>query len=269
MESRPTRSGKTAATIPGEAALSARLVADQPGHSGPSMAQDVYMGDPAAGSQAALALEAVRSHRPSGRLDVLSELLVRLPLGTRCPTDRPETGPRGEPLRIRLRLGRFPCTSRSGPIVLDHGPLGRGGLVEEGIGCEDQEQKTEGAEQKPEGSASALGAAPFPKKRPDGPKGRGTCECNYPHSVHSVAWPVRFRGFRESDRTPPQVEAHLSRPDAYPRSPRPPDNQPALGQRSVGQGSSCSVAEQGVCDLDAPGDDRTVRSQGDGVPALM
>ena len=49
---------KTAATILDEAALSARLVADQLGHSRPSMTQDVYMGRRAVDSQAAYALEA-------------------------------------------------------------------------------------------------------------------------------------------------------------------------------------------------------------------
>ena len=49
---------KTAATILDEAALSARLVADQLGHSRPSMTQDVYMGRRAIDSQAALALDA-------------------------------------------------------------------------------------------------------------------------------------------------------------------------------------------------------------------
>ena len=49
---------KTAATILDEAALSARLVADQLGHSRPSMTQDVYMGRHAIDSQAALALDA-------------------------------------------------------------------------------------------------------------------------------------------------------------------------------------------------------------------
>jgi integrase len=49
---------KTVATILDEAALSARLVADQLGHSRPSMTQDVYMGRRAIDSQAALALEA-------------------------------------------------------------------------------------------------------------------------------------------------------------------------------------------------------------------
>lgn len=49
---------KTAATILDEAALSARLVADQLGHSRPSMTQDVYMARRAVDSQAALALEA-------------------------------------------------------------------------------------------------------------------------------------------------------------------------------------------------------------------
>lgn len=49
---------KTAATILDEAALSARLVADQLGHSRPSMTQDIYMGRRSVDSQAALALEA-------------------------------------------------------------------------------------------------------------------------------------------------------------------------------------------------------------------
>jgi integrase len=49
---------KTAATILDEAALSARLVADQLGHSRPSMTQDVYLARRAVDSQAALALEA-------------------------------------------------------------------------------------------------------------------------------------------------------------------------------------------------------------------
>jgi integrase len=49
---------KTAATILDGAALSARLVADQLGHSRPSMTQDVYLGRRAIDSQAALALEA-------------------------------------------------------------------------------------------------------------------------------------------------------------------------------------------------------------------
>jgi integrase len=49
---------KTAATILDEAALSARLVADQLGHSRPSMTQDVYLGRRAVDSQAALALDA-------------------------------------------------------------------------------------------------------------------------------------------------------------------------------------------------------------------
>jgi len=49
---------KTAATILDDAALSARLVADQLGHSRPSMTQDVYLGRRAVDSQAALALEA-------------------------------------------------------------------------------------------------------------------------------------------------------------------------------------------------------------------
>lgn len=49
---------KTAATILDEAALSARLVADQLGHARPSMTQDVYLGRRAVDSQAALALDA-------------------------------------------------------------------------------------------------------------------------------------------------------------------------------------------------------------------
>jgi integrase len=49
---------ETAATILDEAALSARLVADQLGHSRPSMTQDVYLARRAVDSQAALALAA-------------------------------------------------------------------------------------------------------------------------------------------------------------------------------------------------------------------
>ena len=49
---------KTAATILDEAALSARLVADQLGHSRPSMTQDVYLARRIVDSQAAEALEA-------------------------------------------------------------------------------------------------------------------------------------------------------------------------------------------------------------------
>lgn len=49
---------KTAATILDEAALSARLVADQLGHSRPSMTQDVYLARRAVDSQAAQALDA-------------------------------------------------------------------------------------------------------------------------------------------------------------------------------------------------------------------
>jgi len=59
---------KTAATILDEAALSARLVADQLGHARPSMTQDVYMGRRAVDSQAALALEAaLRAAFPTGQ----------------------------------------------------------------------------------------------------------------------------------------------------------------------------------------------------------
>jgi integrase len=48
---------KTAATILDEAGLTARLIADQLGHSRPSMTQDVYMGRTAVSRQAAEALE--------------------------------------------------------------------------------------------------------------------------------------------------------------------------------------------------------------------
>ncbi|MGH1565140.1 site-specific integrase [Mumia sp. DW29H23] len=48
---------KTAATTLGEAALSARLVADQLGHARPSMTQDVYLMRRKVDSQAATALE--------------------------------------------------------------------------------------------------------------------------------------------------------------------------------------------------------------------
>ncbi len=48
---------KTAATILDEAGLSARLVADQLGHSRPSMTQDVYMGRKVVSQAAADALE--------------------------------------------------------------------------------------------------------------------------------------------------------------------------------------------------------------------
>jgi integrase len=49
---------KTAATILAEAALSARLIADQLGHARPSMTQDVYLGRRAVDDQAARALDA-------------------------------------------------------------------------------------------------------------------------------------------------------------------------------------------------------------------
>ena len=58
---------KTAATILDEAALSARLVADQLGHSRPSMTQDVYLGRRAVDSQVANALEFAL--RDAGRVD--------------------------------------------------------------------------------------------------------------------------------------------------------------------------------------------------------
>jgi len=50
---------KTAATILDQAALSARLIADQLGHARPSMTQDVYMGRRAVDDQAARALDRV------------------------------------------------------------------------------------------------------------------------------------------------------------------------------------------------------------------
>jgi len=61
---------KTAATILDEAALSARLVADQLGHSRTSMTQDYYLGRRAVDSQAALALEAaLRDALPEAQKD--------------------------------------------------------------------------------------------------------------------------------------------------------------------------------------------------------
>ena len=60
-----SRAGRgPAATILDKAALSARLVADQLGHSRPSMTQDVYMGRRAVDSQAAVALEAAQGRLP-------------------------------------------------------------------------------------------------------------------------------------------------------------------------------------------------------------
>lgn len=50
---------KTAATILDEAGLSARMIADQLGHSRPSMTQDVYMGRKAPSRETAEALEDV------------------------------------------------------------------------------------------------------------------------------------------------------------------------------------------------------------------
>jgi len=48
---------KTAATILDQAALSARLIADQLGHARPSMTQDVYLTRHAVDDQAARALD--------------------------------------------------------------------------------------------------------------------------------------------------------------------------------------------------------------------
>jgi integrase len=56
---------KAAATTFDQAALSARLVASQLGHSRPSMTQDVYMSRRSVDSQAALALEAAVAGPPS------------------------------------------------------------------------------------------------------------------------------------------------------------------------------------------------------------
>ncbi|WP_432757804.1 hypothetical protein [Saccharopolyspora erythraea] len=56
-ESLPPTFRKTAATTLDEAGLTARLIADQLGHSRPSMTQDVYMGRKAVSRQAASALE--------------------------------------------------------------------------------------------------------------------------------------------------------------------------------------------------------------------
>src|SRR5262249_28718441 len=60
---------KTAATILDEAGLSARLVADQLGHSRPSMTQDVYMGRKAVNPAAAEALEGAFSEESDGEQD--------------------------------------------------------------------------------------------------------------------------------------------------------------------------------------------------------
>ena len=56
---------KTTGTILDEASLSARQVADQLGHSRPSMTQDVYMGRGARGWQAADALETALADTPT------------------------------------------------------------------------------------------------------------------------------------------------------------------------------------------------------------
>ncbi|SDP79518.1 Phage integrase family protein [Actinopolyspora xinjiangensis] len=50
---------KTAATVPDEAGLSARRIADQLGHSRPSLTQDVYLGRKAVTEDTATALETV------------------------------------------------------------------------------------------------------------------------------------------------------------------------------------------------------------------
>lgn len=63
-----SHSFRKTATILDEAALSACLVADQLGHSRPSMTQDVYMGRRAVDSQAAQALDAaLRDAFPDGQ----------------------------------------------------------------------------------------------------------------------------------------------------------------------------------------------------------
>ena len=89
---------KTAATILDEAALSARLVADQLGHSRPSMTQDIYMGRHAVDSQAALALDAALKDladstenngkqwvKEQARSLAAPDLRVCAPSGTRTP----------------------------------------------------------------------------------------------------------------------------------------------------------------------------------------
>ena len=63
---------KTAATILDEAALSARLIADQLGHARPSMTQDVYLTRRAVDDRAAQALDealrgALRPERADGK----------------------------------------------------------------------------------------------------------------------------------------------------------------------------------------------------------
>jgi integrase len=60
---------KTAATILDEAGLSARVVADQLGHSRPSTTQDVYMGRKAVNPAAAEALEGAFGEESDGEQD--------------------------------------------------------------------------------------------------------------------------------------------------------------------------------------------------------
>lgn len=56
---------KTAATVLDEAGLTARVIADQLGHSKPSMTQDVYMGRSVVTSATAAALESILDDRPA------------------------------------------------------------------------------------------------------------------------------------------------------------------------------------------------------------
>jgi integrase len=57
---------KTAATIMDEAGLTARVIADQLGHSKPSMTQDVYLGRKLVSPAAARALEGAAVKPPPG-----------------------------------------------------------------------------------------------------------------------------------------------------------------------------------------------------------
>lgn len=61
---------RTAATILDEASLTGRLIADQLGHTRPSMTQDIYMGRRAVDSRTAQALDAaLRDAAPDGVKD--------------------------------------------------------------------------------------------------------------------------------------------------------------------------------------------------------
>jgi integrase len=60
---------KTTATVLDHAGLSARAIADQPGHANPSLTQDVYLGRQVASTSTATALEALRPTASAQRLD--------------------------------------------------------------------------------------------------------------------------------------------------------------------------------------------------------